>query len=299
VPAKQPSETQSSEARDIHDNAGTDEEGVRALPTQFLSVSSQARRRVDVPSKQQSEAAPKESRGPADAGKTYQDGVDSSGPVLASVSQRIRPHANPNEQLSEPLPVERHERPDAAATSEKGGNASRPEPLRASTEVRPEVRPPVELPAPAINPRPTANPVTAPVATEATPALQPQFHSRPKLVTPSASESTPADVTRDRPRELRPEKVIELKPVEREAHRRLTSGRDVHAISPRPVSPRFPAPTQQAGSPPLAPTINVTIGRIEVRATQPPRAPAPTPRAHVPAMSLDEYLRQRAGGNRR
>jgi hypothetical protein len=45
----------------------------------------------------------------------------------------------------------------------------------------------------------------------------------------------------------------------------------------------------------VAPTINVTIGRVEVRATQ---AQASAPRraeAHAPRMSLDEYLRRRSG----
>lgn len=40
------------------------------------------------------------------------------------------------------------------------------------------------------------------------------------------------------------------------------------------------------------PTIRVTIGRIEVRAVQPPPSPA-KPRATQPAMSLDDYLRRR------
>ncbi len=44
------------------------------------------------------------------------------------------------------------------------------------------------------------------------------------------------------------------------------------------------------------PTIQVTIGRIEVRAT-PPAAPSPrTQRPKPPVMSLDEYLRKRAKG---
>lgn len=44
------------------------------------------------------------------------------------------------------------------------------------------------------------------------------------------------------------------------------------------------------------PTIQVTIGRIEVRATPPP-APSPAKsRPASPTMSLEEYLRQRGGG---
>ena len=46
-------------------------------------------------------------------------------------------------------------------------------------------------------------------------------------------------------------------------------------------------------------SIEVTIGRIEVRATPPPVSPQPKSRSKSPVMSLDEYLRQRAqGGNR-
>lgn len=48
---------------------------------------------------------------------------------------------------------------------------------------------------------------------------------------------------------------------------------------------------------PPAPTIHVTIGRVEVRATG-PAAPAPKPWSAPQTMSLDEYLRKRSGGGR-
>jgi hypothetical protein len=51
-------------------------------------------------------------------------------------------------------------------------------------------------------------------------------------------------------------------------------------------------------TPQPAPTIHVTIGRVEVRATAPA---TPTPRktiAQPPVMSLEDYLRQRDGGHR-
>lgn len=50
-----------------------------------------------------------------------------------------------------------------------------------------------------------------------------------------------------------------------------------------------------------APTIHVSIGRIEVRAVTPPTpspAPSPAPTRPAPAMSLDEYLRANNGGRR-
>jgi hypothetical protein len=43
------------------------------------------------------------------------------------------------------------------------------------------------------------------------------------------------------------------------------------------------------------PTIHVTIGRIEVKATPPTAAPKRRASAS-PTMSLDEYLRRRSGG---
>lgn len=47
-----------------------------------------------------------------------------------------------------------------------------------------------------------------------------------------------------------------------------------------------------------APVINVTIGRVEVRATHAPAAPR-QPSGSAPPMSLDDYLRRRAGGGSR
>lgn len=57
-------------------------------------------------------------------------------------------------------------------------------------------------------------------------------------------------------------------------------------------------PRPGPASPEPLPTIQVTIGRIEVRATPAPVAPAASRRA-APAMSLEEYLRQRSQGGRR
>jgi hypothetical protein len=53
-------------------------------------------------------------------------------------------------------------------------------------------------------------------------------------------------------------------------------------------------------APNVAPTINVTIGRLEVRAVAPaPVAVARRQSAPTPPTSLDHYLRQRAGGGDR
>ncbi len=88
---------------------------------------------------------------------------------------------------------------------------------------------------------------------------------------------------------------------EAEAPRRRpeVSGR---AAAPEPIAPpvrraaarELPGQTQRAAAPEPAPTIQVTIGRIEVRAA--PAAPAPTKAGQRPLLSLDEYLRRRNGG---
>ena len=55
-----------------------------------------------------------------------------------------------------------------------------------------------------------------------------------------------------------------------------------------------PAPAEAAARPEPTSTIQVTIGRIEVRATPPPAKPPSEKRSAPPVMSLDEYLRRRA-----
>jgi hypothetical protein len=65
----------------------------------------------------------------------------------------------------------------------------------------------------------------------------------------------------------------------------------------RPLVPPLPDLTVHQAAPP-APTINVTISRVEVRAAPPsaaPRRSSPQPKL----MSLDEYLQSRSSGERR
>jgi hypothetical protein len=83
------------------------------------------------------------------------------------------------------------------------------------------------------------------------------------------------------------------------------------AVANRSVSLHTPAPDQNRGllqsvlarlsepryeaEPSAAPTVNVTIDRIEVRAKPPPPASTPKPRS-TPVMTLEEYLQRRATG---
>ena len=86
--------------------------------------------------------------------------------------------------------------------------------------------------------------------------------------------------------------------------------REIHPLitattRPRPqmapyVKPVAPPPRVQAtATQELSPTIQVTIGRIEVRATPPPAPSAQKRRAEPPVMSLDAYLQQRSRGGDR
>lgn len=77
----------------------------------------------------------------------------------------------------------------------------------------------------------------------------------------------------------------------------VAPGRAVRVeVRPAPAVERRSAPRQVAEAPPAAPpTIQVTIGRIEVRAAPAPPAAGPAPAAR-PALSLDDYLRQRNQG---
>jgi hypothetical protein len=109
-------------------------------------------------------------------------------------------------------------------------------------------------------------------------------------------------------RERQPPPVVAAKPSARRS--------EVSHVPPppqlprsRPIRPQVTAPqpdlrsrrdSQSAAEPAAAPTIHVTIGRVEVRAVvQPAAAARRRPAAASPAvMSLDEYLKQRAGGDR-
>ena len=72
----------------------------------------------------------------------------------------------------------------------------------------------------------------------------------------------------------------------------ITPRRDVWNASIAPLLPVTPDPAAVTPSP--GPTINVTIGRIEIRATPLPTTAKKTP-SGGPVLTLNDYLRQRAG----
>jgi hypothetical protein len=66
------------------------------------------------------------------------------------------------------------------------------------------------------------------------------------------------------------------------------------AMAARQASPR----REPAAAPALPPPVQVTIGRVEVRAAQSPAQPVRKASTAAPSLSLDEYLRRRTGGTR-
>lgn len=110
------------------------------------------------------------------------------------------------------------------------------------------------------------------------------------LVQPALDRAQPTPAP---PGVIRPHAVPEPVPAEGASQAWPATGAlaDTAAIRPQTSLVAEPA------LPPAAPTIQVTIGRIEVRAIQPP-APAarPRPARPQPVLSLDRYLQQRKGG---
>jgi hypothetical protein len=112
---------------------------------------------------------------------------------------------------------------------------------------------------------------------------------------PRASDgaSTPKRIEPARTLETSRAREAENEEARAERHERRAR-RDVPTLVPQPPRSRRDA-RHDAASRNDAPTVNVTIGRVEVRATQAaPSAPRPA-NANAPRMSLDEYLRRRTG----
>lgn len=144
------------------------------------------------------------------------------------------------------------------------------------------------------SPRPLAQPPPAgPAAQLRTPHGAFVRSETGPVVTPAAISTTPVPPAREAPE---PESVLKVGP----AMPHVTT-KSQPVIRPAPVqSPTFPAPEKPAVTPSEPRSIQVRIGRIEVRAITPPAPPAPRtmPARPGPALSLDDYLKQRNEGKR-
>lgn len=127
------------------------------------------------------------------------------------------------------------------------------------------------------------------------PVVQPVLQARQRdvPVAHTAPPDVPSRSTKQdsRPQALRP--AVERVPAAQH-ETRVASQRQEAPARISPEWPRPPAPLLLLESPSEPPVVRITIGRIEVRATQSPpaEAPAGSPRPR-PALSLDEYLSRR------
>lgn len=100
-------------------------------------------------------------------------------------------------------------------------------------------------------------------------------------------------------REIRIRKVIDLIRRETPAQREPHQAPKLRVRFQSPASFRLSSVPAEKREVSPAPSINVTIGRVEVRATLSQEKALQKPRTSPPIMSLEKYLRERAGGNRK
>ena len=142
---------------------------------------------------------------------------------------------------------------------------------------------------------------------------QQQGSGRPAVFLAAGKLQTDGEPLRNDTRQQRPPEFRQPRHRTRNEHVAGPEERRL-AVEPRPDSlpvqiPRPETPTtvvvqphvtpyvEPAAAAPTAtpePTIKVTIGRVEIRATPPPARQSAAERSAAPVMSLDEYLRRRA-----
>lgn len=246
-----------------------------------------------------------------------------------------RPSAKPPQPaptVHEPAPAQAEPGPATPRRPEAIRPLSEPTPMAADTgSLQPSAqpsspsarKPPDRAPASRPAAEPVARPEPVPAALEPTPPvpLTTPEPSLPPARTLPLPEIGPQEPIRDRPSRLRPVAVAEPDTVQSQsaADRQRAASPESAAPSPdqaptprlstavvvRPqiaaipiAEPARPTPFAPGSAAETTPTIQVTIGRVEVRAVPPPPAPQKT-RPRPPVMTLDEYLRQRNQGGQR
>jgi hypothetical protein len=160
----------------------------------------------------------------------------------------------------------------------------------------------VETPLPNIVPQgPWPTPPANPAVSERKTALAQPAEALPKIfphapAMPQERRPERLAMAQRLPEAPSPRETIRLR--ESPAERRTPAMRDRPVLTPpieRPRMQLMPAAQRPA---PSEPTVQVTIGRIEVRAVSEP-GPRRKERAAPPVMSLNEYLKTRSGGGNR
>jgi hypothetical protein len=228
-------------------------------------------------------------------------------------------------------------RPIVPSLFERASRAEEPLPMGAVTDLHPQrtIAPEprqvvVELPAPAAQPMAcpahAEAPVAAPsVAEAAEPVHQvvPAAPAAEKGHPPVSQVRLPEAGTFELHRDRAPDAVVERGEVTSQRPPAAPAAHPVAALPPvaavpvaaapprahpvgsltrqtvpeHPVSTSIPVGARRAPS--AEPTVHISIGRVEVKASAQAAAPKPAQRANQPVLSLDDYLRDRAGGDRR
>ena len=198
---------------------------------------------------------------------------------FATEEQRKAPSATPPHNTAS-------DRPSRIKTMWKSAPQARPEIASAPAAIARDSLPSARAA------QPTQQQVTSEHHTETRPLKQ---DTRDSSRTEARDESSPPSAVL----EVRTQKVIELIRHESPRPFELATPRELQAISQSPSRFRTAATSGKAREDSAAPSVHVTIGRVEVRATLPTPVASEKPPAKAPITSLEEYLRERAGGNRR
>lgn len=243
---------------------------------------------------------------PARAQTTRRETGDTLTPLVIFREPHAREHSSVAHDTPTPARVA-EPRTQTRAREENEPVEHRPVSLHPSSSSNDEVTRPERRTPPAPEPRETPRPFVGDDATprhapdaEPTPTRAPVRRDADNTQRASDTHSTPKRVEPARTRETsraREDEKDETRAERRERRER----KDVPALVPRQPRPRRDARRDAAARDEagpraeVTPTINVTIGRVEVRATQ--AAPASPRRANAaaPRMGLDEYLRRRNG----
>lgn len=234
---------------------------------------------------------------------------DEGGPAPATgvASERLAGLNRPSEGVvpafdRPPLPPVRVHSPRSApllpdreesATDPRAAPAARQEvpPERPRREQRDEGHEPPRrtIPPPAVPPAPSTTAVVVPLRRDA-PAAPPDVDQAPRP--PDQPARAPVAVTAASPPAASP-------PAARPEEAHPGQQPIEPAAVPSPIVGGF-RPTAPPATPtpaPRPPSVQVTIGRVEVRAVFAPPPPPVPPPAPAPIMSLDDYLSQRDRGS--